>query len=138
MADERNTEEFGDAAGAGTRRTLLKLGALAVPAVVTLKPAMAQAQASLAMCRIPIETAVDANGKPISPSSMTGKHAEGAFLPPSKGYYYGQELIDYQQSGILPNDVGTEQAFEAHIKYIKSLRPGDNGFTCLTSLVHKL
>ena len=134
MADDR----IETGTGASSRRTLLKLGAMAVPAVVTLKPAMAQAEASLAMCRIPIDREIDKDGKLLSPgytaSSMGGKRA---YPPPSKGYYLGQELIDYQQTGTLPDGVYSKEQFEAHIKYIKTLRPGDDGFTCLTSIVHR-
>jgi hypothetical protein len=125
---------------------LLKLGAIAAPAVVTLKPALAQAAVSMAMCRIPIEGDVDEKGRIVDASfaEARGGKPKGpttpaeTFAAPDKGYYYGQELIDYQTGGTLPDGIYDERHFEAHIKYIKSLKPGDSGFTCLTSLVHKL
>lgn len=102
---------------------------MAVPAIVTLKPAMAQQQVSMALCRIPIDTYVKPNGRPTT-------NPRAGFAPPADGYYLGEDLIRYRSSG-TPVGVDEDQ-FQAHLKYIKRLRPGDNGFTCLTSLVHKL
>jgi hypothetical protein len=129
MTHETASQEQTNAGGASSRRKLLKLGALAAPAVVTLKPAMAQHHVSMAMCRIPIDTYVKADGRP------TDRPGKG-FAPPPDGYYLGEDLLRYRDVG-APAGVDEEQ-FQAHLKYIRSLRPGDDGFTCLTSLIHKL
>jgi hypothetical protein len=134
------------AAGSSSRRTLLKLGAMAAPAVITLKPAMANVQTSMAMCRIPVEVALDAQGRPRNAAAGAygaeslegGVDGDGYFAPPPKGYYYGQELIDYKRNGTLPDGIYSQDQFEAHLSYIKNLRPGDSGFSCVASLVQQL
>ncbi len=174
MTDERKSDEMELAAGKASRRALLRLGAVAAPAVVTLRPAWATgghhgggggggggATTSLAMCQIPIDKVCDKDGKGYDAygydmstaddegtveystyggggSSGGGKDKGKCYAPPPKGYYYGQELIDYQELGKLPDGVYSTKQFDAHLKYIKNLKPGQSGFTCLTSLVHKL
>lgn len=170
MTDERKSDEADIASGKSSRRTLLRLGAMAAPAIVTLRPAWATgghhggggggggATTSLAMCQIPIDKVCDKDGKGYDAygydvssadddggvSAYGGKGGGGGgggdkcYAPPPKGYYYGQELIDYEQYGRLPDGVYSTKQFDAHLKYIKGLKPGQNGFTCLTSLVHKL
>lgn len=171
MNDDTSTRtelEGQDTGGASSRRALLKLGAMAAPAVVTLRPAWATGghsggggggdggKVSLAMCRIPIDKDCDKDGKPryggydgmttadassgddTTASDYSGYGRGRWYSPPPKGFYYGQELIDYETSGRLPDGVYSVEQFEAHIKYIKRLGPGESGFTCLTSLVHKL
>ncbi|MEA3540165.1 MAG: hypothetical protein U9R73_13645 [Pseudomonadota bacterium] len=176
MTDERKSDEMELAEGKASRRALLRLGAVAAPAVVTLRPAWATggyhgggggggggATTSLAMCQIPIDKVCDKDGRGYDAYGydMDSADDEGmvaysgggyggggggyggggktkCYAPPPKGYYYGQELIDYQQSGRLPDGIYSTKQFDAHLKYIKNLKPGQNGFTCLTSLVHKL
>ncbi|WP_374594294.1 hypothetical protein [Sphingosinicella sp.] len=171
MTDERKSDEMELAAGKASRRALLRLGAVAAPAVVTLRPAWATgghhgggggggggATTSLAMCQIPIDKVCDKDGKGYDAygydmstaddegmvaygggsSSTTSKDKGKCYAPPPKGYYYGQELIDYEESGRLPDGIYSTKQFDAHLKYIKNLKPGQSGFTCLTSLVHKL
>jgi len=173
MTDERKSDEMELAAGKASRRALLRLGAVAAPAVVTLRPAWATgghhgggggggggATTSLAMCQIPIDKVCDKDGKgydaygyDMDSADDEGMVAYGGggygdkdkdkgkgkcYAPPPKGYYYGQELIDYQESERLPDGIYSHKQFEAHLKYIKNLKPGQEGFTCLTSLVHKL
>lgn len=170
MTDERKSDEMELVAGKASRRALLRLGAVAAPAVVTLRPAWATgghygggggggggATTSLAMCQIPIDKVCDKDGKGYDAygydmdaaddegmvaygggGTTTSKGKTKCYAPPPKGYYYGQELIDYEQYGRLPDGVYSTKQFDAHLKYIKNLKPGQSGFTCLTSLVHKL
>lgn len=49
-------------ADVASRRHLLKLGAMAAPAVITLAPASARAAASVLNCRVPFPQNVDSNG----------------------------------------------------------------------------
>ena len=129
MTEKLTDDLAGIAEGKSSRRSLLRLGAVAVPAVITLKPAMATAQVSLAMCRIPIECKVDKDGKEVS---------DKGYAPPPNGYYYGEDLIQYGQTGKLPDGIYSQKHFEAHLKYIQRLGPGDPGKTCVTSLVNKI
>ncbi|MBB4632999.1 hypothetical protein [Sphingosinicella soli] len=175
MTDERKSDEMELATGKASRRALLRLGAIAAPAVVTLRPAWASggyhgggggggggATTSLAMCQIPIDKVCDKDGKgydaygydmdSVDDEGMVAYGGGGyddkgkdkdkgkgkCYAPPPKGYYYGQELIDYEASGKLPDGIYDKKQFDAHLKYIKNLKPGKDGFTCLTSLVHKL
>lgn len=137
---EKHTDELAEIAkGTSSRRSLLKLGAIAAPTVVSLRSAWAGqyggAATSLAMCQIPLDQECDKDGKLRNQHSNPNKEY---FAPPTKGYYYGQELIEYQTSGTLPDSIFSVEQFDAHLNYIRNLKPGDSGFTCLTSLVHKL
>lgn len=65
-------------ADVASRRHLLKLGAMAAPAVITLVPASARAAASALNCRVPFPTNVDSNGNACStPSSSRPDWAGG-------------------------------------------------------------
>lgn len=55
-----------------SRRHLLKLGAMAAPAVITLAPASARAAVSTLHCFVPVEQAVNENGQPCTGSSGGG------------------------------------------------------------------
>ncbi len=60
-------------ADVASRRHLLKLGAMAAPAVITLAPASARAAASVLNCRVPFPENVDDKGDPCSkPSKKSG------------------------------------------------------------------
>lgn len=124
------TEETSKPADAGvaTRRAVLRLGAIAVPAVVTLKPAHA-AVTSVMACQIPMTNWVDAQG------NIKAANASGAFPPPSRPYK-GEEILRLQRPNIkmTNNQTLTQNAFNAHVEYIKKLQRGTNGFTCWASI----
>jgi hypothetical protein len=124
------SEELTDAAKAGvaSRRTVLRLGAIAVPAVVTLKPAYA-AVTSVMTCQIPMTNWVDSQG------NIKAANANGAFPPPSRAYK-GEEILRNQRPNIkmTNNQNLTQQAFNAHVEYIKKMQRGTAGFTCWASI----
>ncbi len=111
-----------------SRRAVLRLGAIAVPAVVTMKPAYA-AVTSVMACQIPMTNWVDAQG------NIKAANASGAFPPPSRAYK-GEEILKNQRPNIkmTNNQTLTQQAFNAHIEYIKKLQRGTAGFTCWASI----
>lgn len=124
---------------ASSRRTLLKLGAVAVPALVTLKASPAAAQVSILNCEIPFNTA-ELSGKWIS--------ADGNAVPSETAYSYrlpatpytGQQIKD----GVMPSGVKltngqplTEAAWNAHVNYINKLTYGKPGFTCYASIKNR-
>ncbi len=134
MTDNNKQDEIDIAAGKSTRRSLLRLGAVAVPAVVTLRPAWAKksdhggAMASLAMCQIPIPHNVNKKGEPCAPD-------EG-FAPPRGGYYLAEELKEDGPYSPISR-VDSKDQLKAHLKYIESLRPGDAGFSCYASIQYR-
>jgi hypothetical protein len=124
------TERTPDApnAGSASRRAVLRLGAVAIPAVVTLKPAFAAAP-SVMNCEIPVDKWVDAYGNP------TTAGAEDAFAPPSRPYL-GDEVRSMSPPSISLADGNpmSQQAFNAHVEYIKNMQRGTPGFTCFASI----
>lgn len=117
--DEQNSEAV--KGGASSRRAVLRLGALAVPAVVTLKPAYA-AVTSVMTCQIPITKWVDAQG------NVKAANSSGAFAPPSQPYT-GEQILKLQK----PSNV-SRNAFNAHVEHIKKMQRGTAGFTCWASI----
>lgn len=121
-----------------SRRSLLRLGAVAVPAFVTLKPAYA-AQTSILNCQIPFNTA-ELSGKWIKDDGTvvaagTGG-AHGVPVSP-RPYYTGEQIKTLTRpTGVTLSD-GKQlkaQSFNAHVNYIKKLSYGKPGFTCYASI----
>ena len=168
MTEQTNSEqpatlpEGGSASGrTSDRRRVLKLGAIAVPAVATLSPSMALAQggrgtvagaaASIVSCTAPIDMPVDAEGNVVSPSTgnpitthrgrnyvkVDGKKVE-VFMPPPNYGYSGEALMEYHRNGTMPHSDPT--TFNAHLEYLKKVQnqPGVAGYTCLTSMTSAL
>ena len=70
-------------ADVASRRHLLKLGAMAAPAVITLAPASARAAASVLNCRVPFPTNVDSNGDACATPTPAAR--QGGNPPPWSG-----------------------------------------------------
>jgi len=104
-----------------TRRKMLMMGAVGMTAVATVRPAMAQSAGSVLNCTITVpaqdevgyETVIDpiTNG-PIQQETTTT-------LP---GATYSGEQI---RRGYVPSH---------HMRYIRSLKRGQSGFTCFASI----
>ncbi len=128
--DQRSDESAGEKSlGTATRRTLL-IGAVATSAVVSIRPALAQAAGSVLNCTIPVPERgkgmfIDASGKLVSPDTP------GAF-PPSPRDFTGDEVRQALQGRNLPG-TSREQS-RAYINYIRKLQNGQSGFTCYASL----
>ncbi|WBX82684.1 hypothetical protein [Sphingosinicella microcystinivorans] len=187
MTDERKTDEMELAGGKASRRALLRLGAVAAPAVVTLRPAWAGGghhgggggggAVTSGTCQIPIERPIckkdgrsfmggseyelasdddmfamaSAEADDASLMSRGGKgggkkgdgyggggHDDGkkCYRPPHKGYYDSSELT-LDSSGRSPmsfDNADSYEAFDAHMSYIRDLKSGQPGFTCLASI----
>lgn len=119
--DQPSTQDM--SGSRATRRALLKLGAVAVPAAVTVKPAFAAAAASAMMCTIPIPNNIDSTGT-VQPGPGPNTYA-----PPPHGSYTGEEVRTQQ-----PNQFVTPQQFDAHLQYIRRLSRGTPGYTCFASV----
>ena len=124
---ERDAPEIGRT----TRRTLPRLGALAAPAGVTLKPAFSQAPASVLTSELPVTTWVDENGDPVM------SDADGAIAPPNRPYI-GEEI----RTRDMPSDITLidsspfdQRAFDAHIRYLENHAQAGQGLTCMASIM---
>lgn len=121
--------EGGETLGKTSRRTLL-IGAVATSAVVSIRPALAQAAGSVLNCQIPVPERgngkfIDAAGKLVAPDTP------GAF-PPSPRDFTGEEVRQALQGRNLPG-TSREQS-RAYLNYIRRLQNGQSGFTCYASL----
>lgn len=96
---------------ATSRRRLLKLGAVAVPAAITLASGPAAAATSALNCRVAVPEYVKADGTPGDATNFAFQDADGIVT--------GAEL----QAGTVP---------DAYVQYINNLSPGQ-GKSCLTS-----
>ncbi len=131
-----------------SRRQLLKLGALAAPAVITLNsaPAMAQAVSSTLMCEVPFpergQERLCRDGATCYPGGyvdgqgyVCGQDAE--FKPSTHGGgsidYAGQTFNGNQiVNQLAPNRFSNPQ--KAYYNYVKKLQQGEYGYSCFTSL----
>ncbi|MCH8684334.1 hypothetical protein [Pedomonas mirosovicensis] len=64
-------------ADVASRRHLLKLGAMAAPAVITLAPASARAATSVLHCFVPMPTSVNERGEPCSGATQSSQQVAG-------------------------------------------------------------
>ena len=129
MSDE-TPPETGAEAGT-TRRRALMLGAVGASAIVSIRPALAQTNASIVTCDIPVPDAGRA-GSYIAPDGSTvAAGTPGAFAPASMPFK-GEDVRKAMAGGQLP---GTDyEQSQAYIKYIRRLQSGTSGFTCFASL----
>lgn len=125
---DRSQDHSEKSGGSASRRTILRLGAVAVPAVVTLKPAFA-ANTSIMNCEIPVDKWVDPYGQ-VQPAA-----SQGAYAPPSRPYL-GEEISTMSRPNITTTDGQplSPEAFNAHVEYIKKMQRGTPGFTCFASI----
>jgi len=115
-------------AHAASRRTLM-LGAVAVSAVVSVRPALAQTAVSVMNCQIPVPA--NGGGSMIAADgSKVAAGTPGAF--PGGRTFRGEEVKNAMRGGTLP---GTSyQQNQAYMNYIRRLQAGTSGFTCYASL----
>jgi hypothetical protein len=113
------------------RRRALMLGAATASVVISIRPALAQTQASVMKCEIPVPDPGRA-GQYIA--------ADGSMVPPgTKGAYPGmprpfraEEVRTALNGGTLPGT--TYDQSRAYTAYIRRLQHGTAGFTCFASL----
>ena len=140
------TEQPANEAGVATRRGLLRLGAIAIPALATMSPAFAQSQTkvSLLTCSIPVPNSANQAKWIKADGTLVASRTSGSFPPPATAYqgeailtltrpsnmrYYGN-VQDLQY-----NTYVSSSAFNAHVEYIKKLTRGTSGFSCFASVV---
>lgn len=120
-----------DTPDAANRRQLLRLGGLGVAAVVTIRPAIAQAATSVLTCQIPVPDAGRTGRYIAADGSVVPTGTAGAF-PGSATPLKGEDVKAALNGRSFP---GTDPAkSQAWTNYIRRLQRGQSGFTCYASL----
>jgi hypothetical protein len=114
-----------------TSRRALMLGAAAVSAVVTVRPALAQTAGSVLNCEIPVPGPhgtgmnIDAHGALVTPDTPGSFTATGQ-------KFTGEQVKRALGGAQLPGT--TYEQNQAYVNYIRRLQAGQSGFTCYASL----
>ena len=117
--------------GIQTSRRALMLGAAAASAVVSVRPALAQATGSILNCEIPVPGPhgagmnIDAYGK------LVTRDTPGSFV--ATGQKYTGEQVKAALGGRSLPGTSYDQS-QAYVNYIRRLQSGQSGFTCYASL----
>ncbi|HVI98508.1 MAG TPA: hypothetical protein VM657_05515 [Sphingomonas sp.] len=114
-----------------TRRRALKLGAAGAAAVVSIRPALAQTNASILTCEIPVPDEGRAGSYIAPDGSVVPAGTPGAFAP-AGAPFKGEDVKRAINGGQLPG-VDSERS-KAYVNYIRRLQRGTSGFTCFASL----
>ncbi len=134
MSDESDTNPAPDTSGTGiasTGRRALMIGAVGASAIVSIRPALAQAAGSVANCEIPVPDPGRAGKYIAADGTLVDPGTKGAF-PPAAGAFKGQDVKAALNGGSLPG-VDYERS-KAYTNYIRRLQSGQSGFTCFASL----
>ncbi|MEG3087305.1 hypothetical protein [Sphingomonas sp. PB4P5] len=114
-----------------TRRRALMLGAVGATAVISIRPALAQTNASVLTCEIPVPDAGRAGSAIAADGTVVPVGTPGSF-PASGRPFKGQDVKNALAGGQLP---GTDyETSRAYTNYIRKLQSGTSGFTCFASL----
>ncbi len=134
MVDKRpmSEPESQDDPVAPQRRRVLRLGAVGAVAVVSIRPAMAQAYGSILTCEIPVPDPGRTGGYINKDGKVVPAGTQGAFAPPGRPLKGEDVRRALATGGTLPG-VDYERS-RAYLKYVQSLRSGSAGFTCFASL----
>src|SRR3546814_1003214 len=110
----------GDTPAKGTtRRRALKLGAVGAAAVVSIRPALAQTNASILTCEIPVPDEGRAGSYIAPDGSVVPAGTPGAFAP-AGARFKGEDVRRAINGGQLPG-VDTERS-KAYVNYIRRLQ----------------
>lgn len=121
-----------------TTRRMLMLGAVGASSVVAIRPALANATASILMCQIPVPGPGDAgkyiarDGSLAPPSLLGPLLGYGPFPPPSRPFTGDEVQRAMFEGDTLPG--ATSKSSQAYLAYIKKLRMGQSGYTCFLSV----
>jgi hypothetical protein len=116
---------------APSRRALLRLGALGGAAIVTIRPAVAQAATSVLTCEIPVPDPSRGGQFIAADGSVVPPGTAGAFAPPGAPLK-GEDVKNALSGASYPGkDAASSQAYT---NYVRRLQHGQSGFTCFASL----
>ncbi len=113
------------------RRRFLKIGAVSAVAIISIKPAVAQAAGSILNCEIPVPGPHGSGSYIASDGQLVSRDTPGAF-PPSYRNFTGEEVRRAMNGRTLPG-TSYDQS-QAYVNYIRRLQAGQSGFTCYASL----
>jgi hypothetical protein len=114
-----------------TTRRALMMGAVAVSAVVSVRPALAQAAGSVLNCEIPVPGPHGTGQSIAADGSLVTPDTPGAFT--ATGQKYTGEQVKAAMNGRSLPGTSADQS-EAYVNYIRRLQHGQSGFTCYASL----
>lgn len=114
-----------------SRRALFRLGAIGAAAVVTIRPAIAQAATSVITCQIPVPDPGRAGQYIAADGRTVPAGTAGAFAPP-RTPLKGQDVKAALRGATLPGYDGPTS--QAYTNYVRRLQQGQSGFTCYASL----
>lgn len=113
-----------------SRRQVLRIGAVTAGAVLTVRPAVAQAAASVMNCQIPVPDIPKASDAIGADGSIVPAGTAGSF--PGGRSFTGEQVKAALKGGNLPGTSYEES--RAYLNYIRRLQAGRSGFTCYASL----
>jgi hypothetical protein len=113
------------------RRKVLMLGAVGASAVLTIRPALAQAAGSVLNCQIPVPDPARSGKYVAADGSLVAPGTPGAF-PGAGRAFTGEEVKRALKGSSLPGTSYTQS--QAYLNYIRRLQNGQSGFTCFASL----
>lgn len=125
MSDTRPTPSAID------RRNALRLGAAGATAMLTIKPAVAQAATSVLNCQIPVPDPANMTQYIAADGSLVAPGTQGAFAPAMRPFS-GEEVKKALAGYSLPGT--TYEQNQAYMSYIRKLQYGQSGYTCFASL----
>lgn len=114
-----------------TRRRLLALGAVGIPAALTIRPAFAQTAVSVMNCQIPVPDVAGAGKYIDARGNLVAAGTQGAF-PGSPRPFTGEEVKRAFRGQPLPGTTSSQS--QAYLQYIRRLQAGQSGFTCFASI----
>lgn len=118
------------ASAATSRRQMLRLGAVATGAVLTVRPAIAQAAGSVLNCQIPVPDVPKASEAIAADGTLVPSGTAGSFA--GNRTFSGEQVKTALKGGNLPGTSYDES--RAYLNYIRRLQQGRSGFTCYASL----
>ncbi len=133
MTDMHKEDQVTQKSGAATRRAMLRLGAVALPAALTVKPALAQTLTSTINCTIPIPDRITDDG------DFDLERGESIYYaPPSGDGYTGQQIKDYNPDlgTPVPLNADSPAQFKAHYNYVTTNLNNRDGMTCFVSILN--
>ena len=113
-----------------TRRALM-LCAVSASAIVSIRPALAQTNASVMNCEIPVPDPGRAASHIAADGSLVPPGTAGA-VPGAGRPFKGEDVKRALAGGTLPGT--TPDQSRAYTNYIRRLQSGTSGFTCFASL----
>jgi hypothetical protein len=132
VASDIGSVEAPSRAQNSSRRDLLRLSALGGAAIITIRPGMAQAAASVNMCTIAVPDAARSTKWVAADGSLVKANTKGAFAGPTSPLKAVDIKNSLTYSTSYPGYSSAQST--AYTNYIKKLTQGTAGFTCFASI----